>query len=61
MAGGDKLFTVIQIVKIGELTNIMLLMIVEPPSAFPAFTVRFREFKLTCGTVWYAQLSVVED
>ena len=36
-------------------------MIVLPPRAFPALTVIVREFKLTCGTVGYAQLSVVND
>ena len=36
-------------------------MIVLPPRAFPALTVIVREFKLTCGIVGYAQLSVVND
>ena len=43
------------------LTNIILLMIVLPPRALPALTVIVREFKFTCGTVGYAQLSVVND
>ena len=36
-------------------------MIVLPPRALPALTVIVREFKFTCGTVGYAQLSVVND